>query len=653
MNADKRGLVLSVFIGVYLRPIVFSAVLCIPLQAQTVTYSKQIGPLILERCAPCHRPGEAGPFPLLTYDDARKHAAQIARVTELHFMPPWKPVAGYGDFAGPGPLSAEQIAWFARWLKDGTPLGDAARLPKPQFTEGWQLGPPDLVLHMRQPYRLTAESGDVFRNFVLPVNLTATKYVRAWELRPSNKRVVHHANVIVDASRRLRKREGEDGQPGFPGMEVETETAGEFDPESHFLFWKPGSPAQETPDDMAWKLEPGSDLIVNLHLQPSGKPETIDADLGLYFAKQPPRRFPMLLQLEHDGAIDLPAGAAKFTVTDHLKLPIAVNVLAVYPHAHYLGKRIEAWAELPDGTRRPLLLIDDWDINWQATYTYRKPVPLPAGTTLAMQVVYDNSAANPRNPSHPPVRVRGGDRAIDEMGHVWFQVLPQQGLLQQVLPQPAAGGDDPRLILQQAAMQRRIEKYPADFVGLFNLGAALQALGKPDQAIPYLADAVRAQPSSAAAHNNLGVSLAAIERFDDAARELRLALALDAGYQSARYNLARVLGAEGDSSGALRELLVYTDAVPGDALAHDLTGRTLASLGRLADSVSYFRKAADLEPGVAGYQTNLGAALAQTGNLPAAIAAFQKALQLDPTSETARDNLARTRAMLAERQKGK
>jgi mono/diheme cytochrome c family protein len=257
--------------GVRLYPVLAVLVLAPPLRAQTVTYSKQIGPLILERCAPCHRPGEAAPFSLLTYDDARKHAAQIVRVTESHFMPPWKPVPGYGDFAGPRRLSAEQIARLARWLKDGTPLGDAAQLPKPpQFSEAWQLGPPDLVLHvlhMRQPYRLTAESSDVFRNFVLPVNLTENRYIRAWELRPSNKRVVHHANVIVDSSRLLRKRDGEDGQPGFPGMEVETEVAGEFDPESHFLFWKPGTPAQETADDMAWKLEAGSDLTVNLHLR--------------------------------------------------------------------------------------------------------------------------------------------------------------------------------------------------------------------------------------------------------------------------------------------------------------------------------------------------------------------------------------------------
>jgi len=610
---------------------------CLAARAETVTFARQIAPLVYEHCASCHRPGEAAPFSLLTYEDARRHATQIARVTEQRYMPPWPPEPGYGDFTGPGRLSVGQIAMFAEWLKDGTPLGDPAQLPRPpDFHEGWQFGPPDLVLHMRQPYQLTAQSGDVFRNFVLPVNLTETKYIRAMELETGNPRVVHHANVIVDPSRMLRKRDGEDGQPGFPGMEVDTEVTGEFEPESHFLFWKPGTPVEETPDDMAWKLEPGSDLIVNLHMQPSGKPETIQAAVGLYFAKRPPTRFPMLLQLEHDGAIDIPPGAPRFSVTDRLTLPIAVEVLAVYPHAHYLGKRIEAWAELPGGERRPLVRIDNWDINWQAVYTYRKPVALPAGTTLAMQVVYDNSAANPRNPHDPPVRVRGGNRSTDEMGHVWFQVLPAGGIADY----------DPRLILQQAIMRRRIEKYPADFVAHFNLGAALQALGKPEEAIPYLFDAVRLEPSNATARNNLAVSLAAVNRIDDAARELHQALALDPGYQNARYNLARILGAQGDSAGELKELLVYLDAAPNDALAQDLAGRTLAGLGRLAESIAHFRKAAGIEPGVAGFEINLGAALAKSGDLSGAIAAFENALKADPTNETARDNLARTRAMI-------
>ena len=269
---------------------------------------------------------------------------------------------------------------------------------------------------------------------------------------------------------------------------------------------------------MAWKLNPGSDLVLNLHLRPSGKPETVDVAVGLFFSDQPPTLFPMLLQLEHDGAIDIPPGSRSFTVTDHLKLPVDVQLLAIYPHAHYLGKQVEAWADLPGGSRRPLLKINDWNIDWQATYTYKNPVALPAGTSLGMRITYDNSSQNPRNPNHPPKRVKDGDRGEDEMGHVWLQVLPRRD-----------SDADPRLLLQQAAMQRRIEKYPADFEAHFNLGAALQALNRHDEAIAYLSRAAKIRPSSAMARNNLAVSLLVTDRIDEAIGGFREALLLDPG----------------------------------------------------------------------------------------------------------------------------
>ncbi len=615
--------------------------LCAPLSAQQpVTFSKDIAPILFQYCAPCHRPGEAGPFPLLNYADARKRAAQIAAVTARHYMPPWPPEPGYGDFAGAKRLTDAQIALFARWAKSGMAEGDRAATPRPpNFVEGWQLGQPDLVLHMRQPYQMPAAGSDVFRNFVMPVDLKETKYIRAMELRPGSKRVVHHANLVVDHARMLRQRDGEDGQPGFPGMDVITEVSGEFDPDSHFLFWKPGSPPQEEPQDMGWKLDPASDLVVNLHLQPTGKPESVDVAVGLYFANQPAKRFPMLLQLEHDGALDIPPGDARFVVTDHLKLPIAVDLLAIYPHAHYLGKQIDAWAELPGGTRRPLLRINDWDINWQATYTYKQPVSLPAGSTVAMRITYDNTANNPRNPSRPPKRVRGGNRSEDEMGHVWLQVLPK-----------THSEEDSRLLLQQAVMLRRIEKYPADFVAHFNLGAVLQAMGKYDEALPYLDQAVKVSPSSATARNNRAVSLLMLDKVDEAIPEFRKSLALDPGYQNARFNLARALIAKGDSAGALDELLIYLKAVPGDAQAHETVGRIYASMGKLAESLPHLRRAVEISPNDSALETNLGAALAMAGQLPEAIAAFESALKSDPANQTARENLARARASLERKQ---
>lgn len=612
------------------------ALVCLPLTAETVTFSEHIAPILYRHCAACHRPGEAAPFSLLTYKDARKRAAQIAEVTQKRYMPPWLPEPGHGDFADSPRLTPEEIRLLSEWAKSGMAEGDPAKSPPPpHFNEGWQLGPPDLVIHMRQPYTMPASSSDVFRNFVLPVDLKETRYIRAFELRPSDKRLIHHANMIVDRSRLLRKRDGQDGQPGFAGMDVETEVTGEFDPDSHFLFWKPGTQAQQEPDDMAWRLDPGSDLVLNLHLIATGKPEAVDASVGLYFAAKPPRRHPMLLQLEHDGAIDIPPGSTRSTVTDHLTLPLSVHLVAIYPHAHYLGKQIDAWAELPGGVTVPLLKISDWDINWQATYTYKAPVALPAGTKVFMRIQYDNSAQNPRNPNHPPITVRAGNRSADEMGHVWLQVLPDQ-----------EGDPDPRLILQQAVMRRRIEKYPADFTAHFNLGAALQAQGKPDEALPYLKDAVRIRPDSATARNNLAVSLFEMGRFNEAETELRASLSIDPNYSNAQYNLARALASKGDSVNALTELRKYLSEVPEDAQALELAGRLYASQGQYSEAVADFRKASELEPDDGAFLTNLGSALALAGDLNGAIRAFEGALKVDPANQTATANLARARRSL-------
>lgn len=609
----------------------------LPLLAEPVTFNKDIAPIVFHSCAPCHRPGEAAPFPLLTYEDVKRHASQIVDVTGRRYMPPWPPEPGYGDFEGARRLSEDEIRRIARWVEGGAPEGHSAELPAaPRFTEGWELGQPDLVAQISRPFMLPAASGDVFRNFVVPLDLKETRYVRAIELRPGNKRVVHHANVLLDHARSMRQRDGQDGQPGFPGMDLVTESGAEFEPDSHFLFWKPGTPAEQTPDDMAWRLSPGDDLIVNLHLQPSGKAETVQPVLGLYFAKQPPRRYPMLLQLEHDGAIDIPAGARDFAVTDELTLPVDCDVLAIYPHAHYVGKRIEAWATLPGGGRRWLVRINDWDINWQAVYSYREPVRLPKGATVHMRIEYDNSAENPRNPSHPPQRVLGGDGSVDEMGHVWLQVLPH-----------GADQHDPRVALEEALMRRRLEKYPSDFVANFNLGGLLQMDGKHQEALGYFEKALATRPDSASARNNHATSLLVLGRLDEAVRELRAVLAHDPGYANARYNLARALAAEGDAEPAIALFLEYVKERPEDAQARVHLSNLYIAERRYEDALQQLRQAARLKPDDADIATNLGSALAIEGHLEEAIAAYERALKLDPNHRTARANLERARARLA------
>ena len=339
----------------------------------SVTFAKDIAPLVYRNCAPCHRPGQSAPFSLLSYEDAKRHARQIADVTKRHFMPPWQPQAGYGQFEEERRLTDSEIQLIQQWVAQGAPSGNLAKAPEaPTFSSEWELGKPDVILHVEQPYRLSADGSEVFWNFILPVPITATKWVRAMEVRPGNPQVFHHANVIIDRSGSSRRQEKTAGQ-GFPGMDLSVEES-TFDPDGHFLSWKPGSKPVVEPDGMAWRADPGMDLVLNVHLRPTGKPETVSPEIGLYFTDKPQTKFPMLVQLEHDGAIDIPAGDKNFLVSDDFRVPLNLRVLAIYPHAHYLAKLMEGYATLPDGTRKWLVRIPDWDLNWQGVYQLKEPM---------------------------------------------------------------------------------------------------------------------------------------------------------------------------------------------------------------------------------------------------------------------------------------
>ncbi len=608
--------------------------------AAPVTFDKDIALLIFQHCSSCHRAGETAPFSLLTYDDARNHASQIAAVTQRHYMPPWLPEPGYGDFVGERQLrlTDAELRLIAEWVKEGCPEGNPADLPPaPHFTEGWQMGPPDLIVQIPKPYRLAAGDSDIFRSFVLPVDLKEPKQVRAIELRPGNNRIVHHANILLDHRQTMRRRDGEDGQPGFRGMlDVAEARSDFFDPDAHFLFWKPGTVLQPESDDMSWRLDPGTDLVLNMHLRPSGKQEMLQPEVGFYFASHPPLFHPMLLQLEHDGALDIPPGARDFAVTDQLTLPVGVEVLAIYPHAHYIGKTVDAWAALPDGTRTWLIRISDWDTNWQAVYTYRTPLRLPRGTTVAMRITYDNSASNPHNPNDPPKRVRSGPRSEDEMGHVWLQVLPKKESEQ-----------DPRITLQEALMQRRLEKYPDDFAAHCNLGELLVTRGQYREAVSDFKQALRIDPESATARGGLGAGLLAEGHLDDAIRELRETLRIDPAHLNARLNLARALGAKGDLTGAAAELETALKGKPDSADAQVGLGLVYFTQRRYAEALPHFQEAARLRPNDADIQTNLGALLAIHGDLLGAIKAFEEALKLNPNHAAARAYLVRARTALA------
>jgi Flp pilus assembly protein TadD len=565
--------------------------------AASLTYTKDIAPILFRSCAPCHRPGEAAPFSLLTYEDARTHARLIEEVTKRRLMPPWLPAADDPKFRDDLRLSDADIARLRDWAEGGALEGNPADLPPvPQFVEGWQLGKPDLIVKATKAYSLAAGGSDVYWNFVFRAPVDRPRWLKAIEIRPGDKRLVHHANVMVDRGQTARLQEKSPGD-GFGGMELTIESE-LFDPDSHFLFWKPGSAPYVEPDGMAIPLDGNSDLVLNMHLQPSGKAETLQPTLGLYFTDKPATLHPILLQMENDGALDVPAGAKDFVVTDDFTLPLSVSLLAIYPHAHYLGKDLEAVATLPDGSSRTLIHIPNWDLNWQAVYRYADPMTLPAGTKITMRFAYDNSTENVRNPNHPPARVVAGNRANDEMAHLWLQVLTTNGA-------DRGDGGDPRALIQEAMARHHLERNPEDFEAHYNLAALLQARGDVASSYAQFSEAVRLRPQDAAANNGLGAALFAAGRPAQAIPFLQTALKTRPDYFDARYNLGNALASGGDFAGALEQ----------------------------------FQAAVKLRPQDADAEANLGSALAETGNTKEARRHFERALQLNPNHQLARENL--------------
>src|SRR5262245_3480892 len=258
------------------------------------TFNRDIAPLVWDNCAPCHRPDGQAPFSLVTYADVRSHASQIVTATKNRQMPPWLPEPGYGSFEGERHLEPVEIARLERWVARGVPEGEASdRRSPPEWRRGWQLGEPDLVVGLPDAYTLAAGGGDVFRNFVIPIPLDASRYVHGMEVRPGARGVVHHATILIDRTRASRRLDAADPQPGYSGMFSESAR----NPESHALGWTPGRTPVLEPPGVAWRLDPSSDLVIQLHMIPSGKPETVRPSVGLFFATAPPTRTPMDFKL--------------------------------------------------------------------------------------------------------------------------------------------------------------------------------------------------------------------------------------------------------------------------------------------------------------------------------------------------------------------
>ena len=536
---------------------------------ETVTFNQHIAPIILEHCTPCHREGMSAPFQLLTYEDTRRRAKQIKEVTESKYMPPWLPEPVDGGFKHERGLSDQQIRLIKSWFDTGCKEGDDFVPPSiPDWPGDWQLGEPDLIASMPNDYSLQAEGRDVYRNFVLKVPITKPLYVKELEFHPENARVVHHALIYIDSTRQSQRRDNADPKPGFGGMRVPM-SAGM--PEGQFLSWQPGKIYSKSDNSIPWMLQPGTDLVIQVHMNPTGKVEDFSCSVGLHFTETPPSSIPYKIKLT-SLAIDIPSETSFYRVKDSMQLPVDVQLTRILPHAHYLCKRMEGYAIFPDGIRKRLILIKNWDFNWQGDYIYETPIKLPKGTVLHMDYTYDNSTGNLANPHSPPKKVTYGPESSDEMAELSFQFIlnsledrkklkekvrlkNKQVLIQFGQSNLGSETNDPDLLLitaqahlaagdQQAAFRtfsRVVRLDPKRFDAWFNMGTMLRSSGQDDAAKQAFGNVIRIDPNDAEAYGSLGMIFKEEGKLEPAEKCFRAALRLNPTDQIAANALLQIL----------------------------------------------------------------------------------------------------------------
>jgi hypothetical protein len=338
----------------------------------------------------------------------------VATVVTARQMPPFRAVHGYGEFQDENRLTDSEIQVLTEWAKAGAPRGDAKAEPKPPTfpSSEWALGEPDLILTPDRPFRLSADGEDVYRNFVLKSDWKQPIWVKAMQVKPGNSKVVHHVIAFLDnagrgASLAAQSKDGEDGYTSSGGGVG-------FLPSGSIGGWAPGQVVRKTPEGIAFKIEAGESIVMQVHYHKSGKEEIDQTKLGLYLAKEPIQK-EMNLNWIFNFGIDLPAGEAAHMERQVFVYPRDVTIYGAMPHMHLLGRKMKSWLELPDGTKKPLVQIDDWSFNWQLTYAFKNPIHVPKGSKQIIEAVYDNSEGNPINPNSPPKRVTWGEATTDEM----------------------------------------------------------------------------------------------------------------------------------------------------------------------------------------------------------------------------------------------
>jgi hypothetical protein len=417
------------------------------------TFNKDVLPILQNRCQGCHRPGEAAPMSFLTYKDTRPWAAAIREAVSTREMPPWHADAAHGTFRNERRLTDAEIETLSQWAKTGAKEGDPKDAPAPrQFAEGWTIGKPDLVLDMGADYKVPASGTIEYTYFVAPTGLTEDKWIEKIELRPGARTVVHHAVLLSRPPDSKFVREAKPGVGFVPEPEKETKQENDPSPGEFFSLagteevmsiYVPGGDAYQVRPGQARLLKAGNDLVFQMHYTASGKETTDRTQVGIVFAKQPPKERVINTGVLNTG-LKIPPGAPSHRETAKVELQADVKLESMFPHMHLRGKAFEIIAKMPGGEPRTLLKVPRYNFNWQTSYYLTEPLTLPKGTELTAVAWFDNSPNNPFNPD-PAKEVHWGSQSWEEMliGFVDFAIPVDldPAEIAKGKPAPTSGGE--------------------------------------------------------------------------------------------------------------------------------------------------------------------------------------------------------------------
>ena len=401
----------------------------VTLSAQDITFSEHIAPIVYNNCTSCHRPGEIGPQSFTNYEEVKNWGNMIAFTTETRYMPPWRPNRDFSTFVGEKGLADEEIQRIQDWVSSGAPQGDPnLEPPLPEFPTGSQLGTPDLVLNMTEAFHVAGDNQDKYYVFVLPTNEGVDREIAAVEFRPGNPKVVHHALLSYDTQGQAAALDAQTPEYGYPSF-------GDFGIDVFDLFqsYTPGIQNVFYPKGIGKVLPANANVLIQIHYAPVAADENDQSHVNIFF-KKPDDPIERLVNLGIVAPFHLVTGVNSFFIlanevkTFHGVYNISsdISLISVYPHCHLLGKDWLAYAITPDNDTIPIIQIEEWDFNWQGSYTFDRMKKIPAGSEMHVFTTYDNTSNNPYNPNNPPQFMTWGESTTDEMYLMGFNYVNYQ-----------------------------------------------------------------------------------------------------------------------------------------------------------------------------------------------------------------------------------